>query len=207
MTDQTIRLLQRWHDGDRAALDALIERNLAWMQQHVRQRLGADLRRAGDTQDFVQEAMVHVLEYGPRFVVESEEQFRGLLARIVENALRGQHRHLHQQMRDIARERGEARDTVLSLDPAQREVTRPSQIADRNEQTAWVRLALEFLPPQDREVLLLREMEGLEFAAIGERIGCTHAAARMRFQRALPGLIRKIRALQQGQLQRVLAED
>ena len=49
---ETMDLLLRWHEGDRAALDELIARDLPWIEQHVRRRLGPALRARGDTQDY-----------------------------------------------------------------------------------------------------------------------------------------------------------
>jgi RNA polymerase sigma-70 factor (ECF subfamily) len=196
----TFQLLRSWHEGDRRALDALIEKHLGWVQDRVHQRLGPALRPAGDTQDFVQEAMVQVLEYGPRFELADEEHFRRLLARIVENTLRARHRFIHQQRRDVDREKPIGSGTVLRLDQPRDEVTRPSVHADRNERIAWVRLAMELLPPADREVLWMKDMDGLTFAQIGERLESKEDAMRMRYNRALPKLARKVAELKGGGL-------
>ena len=130
----TLDLLRSWHGGDRRALDELIERNLPWVQEYVHRRLGDKLRRMGETLDFVQGAMIGVLEYGPQFEVSDEDQFRALVARIVENELRGQHRYMHRQKRHADRQRQLPSDTVLGLDPPARSVTRPSQRAHRQEE-------------------------------------------------------------------------
>lgn len=205
--DNTIQLLRGWRGGDRSALHELIEENLPWIGQHVRRRLGDGLRRVGETQDFVQAAMVHVLEYGPRFEVADREHFRRILARIIENTLREQHRRMHRQKRDIDQESPGLSETILRLDPPQKEVTRPSQLASQDEQVAWVRLALEFLPPQDREVLWLHEYEGLTFPQIAEQLDSKEATVRMRFHRALPKLAKKVAELQKGQLDEVLGAE
>ena len=64
---ETRLLLGRWHGGDRSALDALLERDLPWIRQHVRRRLGANLRARMDSADVVQEAMVEFLRHAPPF--------------------------------------------------------------------------------------------------------------------------------------------
>ena len=86
--DETVVLLRRWHQGDQRALAVLVERELPWMRNYVHGRLGQLLRARGETDDYVQEAMLHVLRYGPRFVTDNRDAFRRLLARIVENSLR-----------------------------------------------------------------------------------------------------------------------
>ena len=65
---------------------------------------------------------------------------------------------------------------------------------------------MELLPPLEREVLWLREMDGCSFEEIGERIGATPDAARMRFNRALPKLAKKVSELQKGRIATLLDE-
>lgn len=204
--DPTVELLRGWHAGDRDALETLIRRNAPWVSHLVRGRLGPRLRAAAQTEDFVQEAMLDVLEYGPRFELADEDQFRRLLARIVENNLRDRQKWLLRHRRDAAREKGRASDTVLKLDAPVRSVTSPSQHAQRAENEEWVRLALELLQPADRDVLWLREWEGQTFDEIGGRLGIAADAARMRFKRALPRLADKVVQLKDGRMARLLAE-
>ncbi|MCC7066802.1 MAG: sigma-70 family RNA polymerase sigma factor [Planctomycetes bacterium] len=196
--DETVVLLRRWHQGDQRALAVLVERELPWMRNYVHGRLGQLLRARGETDDYVQEAMLHVLRYGPRFVTDNRDAFRRLLARIVENSLRDMADWHGAERRALRRERPVPSDSVLHLDRPHETVTRPSQDAERHEQEAWVALALELLEPDDRAVILLRQWEGLEFAAVGQRLGVAEDTARMRFQRALPRLARKLEALRSG---------
>ena len=153
-----------------------------------------------ETLDFVQEAVIDFMEYGPRFELANEKQLRALLARIVENNLRDENKRLHRKRRDIAREGKPASDTILKLDPAVASVATPSRIIDREERRAWVRLALELLDDEDRSTLYLREWDGLGFAEIGERLGIGESAARMRYHRALPKLAKKVGELREGGL-------
>lgn len=198
MADDTRELLQRWHAGDRAAIEALVTRDLPWIERHVRGRLAGVLRARGETMDYVQDAVIRVLDYTPRFVTDDRGRFRALLARIVENHLRDAHEHHMAACRSPAKEQPLGTDSVLDLDDPARSVTKPSEHAERNEQEAWVRLALELLPVEDRQILLLRQWHEFEFAAIGERLGVSEDAARMRFQRALPKLAAKLEELRGG---------
>jgi len=206
----TIELLRRWHDGDRAALEDLVHRNLPWLQGHVRARIGDRLRAHEESQDHVQEAVIDVLTYGPRFEVTSNEHFRALLARIVENNLRDRGRWLGRERRDVRRNQPIPSDTVLQLDPPVRCVTRPSEAGtrvEREEQKEWIRLAIDLLDPVDRDVLWLRAFEVLSFEEIGGRLGLSANAARLRHRRALPRLARKISELTQGRIAAALANS
>lgn len=195
--DQTRDLLQRWHAGDRGAIEVLLQRDLPWIRDFVAKRLGAVLRGRAETQDYVHDAMLEVLRYCPRFLTGDRARFRALLARIIENRLRDAHAYHAAACRTPSREQAPG-DSVLDLDQPRSAVTEPGTAAERREQAAWVRLAIELLEPEDREVLLLREWQGLEFPAIGAQLGISPDAARFRFQRALPRLAAKLTELRAG---------
>ena len=190
--DETLDLLRRCHAGDGEALRALVARDLTWIRARVNRRVGDLLRQRGEVDDYVQDAVVAALEHGPRFVVDDRDRFRALMARIVENVLRMRHRALRAGCRDVAREQPIATGVVLDLTAGG---TSPSSAASRNERRAWLDLGLELLGPADREIVLLRQWEGLSFAEAAARLGVAEDAARMRFRRALRRLARVVRRL------------
>ena len=193
--------LERWHQGDQEALDALIKDNLEWIHRKVRERKGSLLREKGETCDYVQDAVVQFLQYGPRFTISSDARFRGLLLKIVENVLCNKYHWFTARRREIARERPLPSDTVLKLDPPGQAVDTPSKSAEKHEQEAWVRLGLELVKPEDREVLILRQWDGLSFDAIGEKLGISTSAAQSRHFRAVDRLAAKVRALRRGDVE------
>ena len=197
--DGTLRLLQAWSRGNQDALRELLRLHLPWIRERVHQRLGRALRQRGDTDDFLHEAVLEVLRYTPRFLVGDGDAFRRLLGRIVENMLRDQHEFFARQRRALAREDPLPDDSVLCLDARARTATSPSQAAARDEEQTWLRLALELLAPEDRDVIVLREYERLAFAEVGARLGVAENAARMRFQRALARLAAVVEKLRRGE--------
>jgi RNA polymerase sigma-70 factor (ECF subfamily) len=60
----------------------------------------------------------------------------------------------------------------------------PARHASVSERKELVRQILDCLPHQFREVLLLRDLEGLSCAAIGERVGATPGTVRWRLHHA-----------------------
>jgi len=204
---QTSLLLQQWHGGDEKALDSLLDRHLPWLRNHVRKRLGALLRRKGETNDYVQDAIVQFLKYGPRVVISDENHFRALLVRIVENSLRNNYDWFTALRRQAAREHPLSRDSVLYLDPPRDGVKTPSHSAKNHEQEAWVRFAMELLESEDREVLVLRQWEKMSFADIGKQVGISSEAAWMRHKRALNRLADKAWGLRQGKVAEILEES
>lgn len=197
----TLVLLQRWHGGDRAALDALIARELPWLRREVGHRIGDELRARAAPEDLVQQALVDVLQHGPRFSVDDEGHFRALLLRIVENTIRKAIRDGRRQKRWAGREEPLPSGSVAALSVGS---TRPASAADRNERRAWVQLALDLLDPKDREIVLRRQWEGHSHADIGRDLGIGEEAARKRFERALARLAQLVARLRSGQVDAVL---
>jgi RNA polymerase sigma-70 factor, ECF subfamily len=58
---------------------------------------------------------------------------------------------------------------------------------------AAIRRALEHLPEQQRQVVVLKLLQGVPFAEIAERIGATEAACKMRFARGLESVRDELR--------------
>lgn len=195
-------LLLRWHGGDQEAMAELVQQEGAFVERQVRSRLGPLLRRQHDTQDIVQATLLQALRSAPRFLVSDRDQLRGLLAKMVENALRVQANHQQRQKRDLRREQPiqqTSNETVLDLDPAST-ATNPGSAAERNETRDWVRLALELLDPADREVIVMRDYEELAFGEIAAQLGQAEDTVRMRYRRAMPKLAGTLSRLQKGRL-------
>ncbi|MCA8958959.1 MAG: sigma-70 family RNA polymerase sigma factor [Planctomycetes bacterium] len=202
--DQTRVLLQQWHGGDREALGELIDRNIGWIRGRVAKRMGALLEARGSATDYVQDAMVEVLRYGPKFVMSDEAQFRALMAKIIENVLRGRHDWFTAQRRASDRENALPTGTVVDIDPAGRVVSRPSQVVAQQEALELARLGVSLLDEEDREIIVLRQWDDLQFSEIAEKLGIKEDTARMRFQRALPKLAAKVSLLRSGDIAKLL---
>lgn len=206
MNSETSINLEKWFHGNREGLDALVQRNLQWIHDRVRMRLGHLLRSKGDTCDYVQDAIVQFLQYAPKFLMSDENQFRALLAKIVENALRKKHDWFTARRRAISRERPLPGDTVLCLDPALDKVRTPSQSAGRHEDEAWLRMGMEFLDPDDREVLVLRNWDNLSHKEIGRRLEISEEAARKRNKRAMLRLSKVVLSLRKRKIDSLLTD-
>jgi RNA polymerase sigma-70 factor (ECF subfamily) len=200
---RTTILLRQWHQGDQGALGALLEEHLGWITNHVRHRLGRVLRAKAETLDYVEETILEFLDHGPRFVVANGKHFRALLARIAENVLSGNHRWWTAARRAIDRECPIPRDSVLVLDPMQ---ASPSAAAEDAEREALVRLGLELLRPDQREVIVLRDYQQVALADIAERLGVSAGTAQKRYERAVQALARTVGALRSRRLDDLLRE-
>ncbi len=204
MTDsagETRILLQRFHEGDRAALARLVHLHYDWLESQIRRKLNTDLRRAGDTVDFLNDLVVKILEQGPRFVVSDEEHFRRLLLVMVRNVIADGGRRLHAKKRDRAVERRmPTQATILYLDsdpPKADSPTRPDQRVMADEQAELARLAMELIPPAERRAIEMQQVEDMSFAQIGEAEGISAEGARKRFHSGLKRLQQVMQHLKQ----------
>jgi len=201
----TYDLLSRWRAGDADALGRLLDRDLEWIRSFVHRRLGnAPVRRFGDTDDFVQEAVVRLLKDGPRFVLGDRDQFRALLATIALNVIRSSHRALHALKRTVVREQALGTDSVLLLDQPQAMQPAPDEQAALAEQEEWLRLAFLLLDADDQEVIDLH-WQGKTDAEIGAVVQAADNTARMRRQRATARLTKLVLDLKAGRLAQILA--
>jgi len=73
--------------------------------------------------------------------------------------------------------------TLEELDQARLGLVAPADYGP--EVAGALRAALERLPAQQREVVVMKLLHGLPFAEIAERVGSTEAACKMRFARGL----------------------
>jgi RNA polymerase sigma-70 factor (ECF subfamily) len=197
---ETSQNLQQWNRGDQAGLEALLARHLTWIQSRVRKRLGPKLRQMVESTDVVQEAAVQFFKYSPRFVVYDDAKFRGFIARVIENILCDKHDWFTARRREIARQRPLPSDTILYLDSPRQRVKTPSKSVERHEREAWIRLGLELLDQEDREVIVLRQWDSLSFDEIAKEFSIHTDAARMRYNRAVGRLGKKVGELRRGNL-------
>ena len=196
--DNTVDLLQRWYEGDKVALDRLLAENLEWMRAYLRKHAPVELRSRFDSVDLVQDGALQLLKNGPRFAPENRAQFRALLAKVLLNVVCDRLDQIHAAKRNAQGEQPLPSQGVSRVVDRDRAPTQPDEAASREEKRAWVRLALDLVKPEERDVIKLRELEELSFEEIAQRLGlASEDAARMRFNRAISSLalcIQKVRS-------------
>lgn len=195
------------NQDDSNNLKMILERHLSWVQAYVHRKLGNFPRHKSDTGDIVQDALVQFLKFGPRIHLTNDKQFRALLCRIISNVINNKYDWFTAKRRAYARERPLPADTVLNLDPPQTRQDTPSQIAHQLEREAWIRLGIELLDPDDREIIVLRNWDDLSFKEIGDQCEVSKSEARRKYLQALKHLIATVKALQVGQLDTLLGPD
>lgn len=168
-------LHERAKAGDRQAFDELIGPLRDRLVAFVRSRLGQALRGKLEPEDVVQEASLQAFE--------SIVAFRGADSDSLWSWLTSISEHL---IWNASRKRS-LKESSLSLESPAEEVS-PSRALRRKERLARLDQSLSRLKPEQREVIVLAKIEGLQAKEIARRLGRSEAAVRQTISRALKEL-------------------
>jgi RNA polymerase sigma-70 factor (ECF subfamily) len=192
-----LRLLHDARHGRADALGQLLDRYRTYLGLLARLQLDRRLQSKVDASDVVQEAFLEAHRDFPNFRGTTEGELvawlRQVLATNLANCVR---RFLGTRCRDVRLERSLA----LDLDQSSQEVARslaaqessPSQGAARREQAVLLAEALEQLPPDYREVIILRNLQALSFPEIAQRMARSVDSVTKVWARALVQLRRSL---------------
>lgn len=126
----------------------------------------------------------------------------GWLRKILATKLKDLVRHFCEaQRRDVGLERrldDELEHTSLVVQGLAARESSPSQKASCRERTALIADAVDQLPEDYREVIVLRHMQELNFGEIGERMGRSQESVRKLWVRALAALRRSFKGTVNG---------
>jgi RNA polymerase sigma-70 factor (ECF subfamily) len=186
---ETTALLRSAKDGSDKALNSLLERCAGKLLALIRLRLDPDLRARLESHDILNASLLKAFRRIDTFESSDAASLMGWLARIAENEIRDQRDYHGRQRRDVAREVGIEHGAGLLEGRIRSQTSRLvlGEELDRLER------ALETLEPAQREVVLLRKLEELSFAEIGERMGRSPDACRMLLARAMTALTLRMR--------------
>jgi RNA polymerase sigma-70 factor (ECF subfamily) len=164
-------LVERARGGDMPAFAALVRRYQAPVI-HFCQRMCGSLP---DAEDLAQEAFVRLYRHLPR--LQQKARFSTVMFGIARNLALN---HLRDANRR-GRGRVDALDDVSLSLPAHE---RPDALARTSEMEALVAAGIEKLSDEHREVLILRDVQGMDYDAIANVIQCQKGTVRSRLSRA-----------------------
>jgi RNA polymerase sigma-70 factor (ECF subfamily) len=189
--------IDRARSGDGCALGELLERFREPLRHLSRRRMGAALSRRMDASDVVQQTFLEAHQSIGRFRGTSEAELLAWLRHILEfNLADAARKHLATGKRDAARETslddfngggGGFRRPLVSAH------TSPSLRAVRLEQAAQFLESLELLPPDQREAVRLRHVEGWPLDRIAHHLQRSPEAAAGLLKRGLQALRARLR--------------
>lgn len=179
-THPTSALLALARRGDADAVRALVSKYHARLVERVRLLMGGASRRQADSIDYVQRLCVTMLHAPEQVGGVDEESFLRWVTAVARNDLRDQWRH--------------SGDAPLESFPSSLHAALAAASGnalgelEADEQLHALLEGFEALDPEQREVLRLRDFEGLGHADVATALGCSPDAARMRHARALIAL-------------------
>jgi len=169
--------------GDRAAIETLLQQHLGRLRAFLRARCGAMLRGKESCSDLVQTVCREVLQDLGDQHFASEAQFRHWLFQRAEHKLIDRARYWQAGARDAARETPADDDEsafVTWLTPSRELVSR--------ERVLEIQQALEQLPTDHRDAILLHRLVELPYPEVASAMGRSEGAVRNLVYRGLARL-------------------
>ena len=197
VSDRSESLVSAASQGDRGAVEELLERYLPELRAYVQRHAGDLVRARESSSDLAQSVCREALERlaDGRFEYRGEPAFREWLYRAAVMKLLKRHRHWRADKRDPAREvampraRSDETSTAHGLEAVGDDPT-PSQEVMRSEELELFRRSFEALSERHQDVIRLHHAEGRSHAEIGAELGISEANSRMLLSRALGRLAR-----------------
>lgn len=160
--------------------------------------------------DTVQEVFVYAFQHLKDFEPKSQGHFLNWLAKKVEHYICDRLDYVGRAKREApAGEISMDQEVEPSTDTSQRKLqikddgTTPSQFAVKQEREQLIDSLLDLLDPEQKELIIKRDLEELTFAEMGELLGKTEDAVRKQYCRAF----KKLLELSEEKLKPVLAEE
>ena len=166
--------------GSSPALEVLIERHLPCLEAYVELKAGPAVRARESLSDLVQSVCVEMLRTD-RFEYQGESRFVHWMCRQALHKIINKNRFHHAEKRDLARE------LPLDAEGAQSgsfaaglvgALCTPSRAAMAREQVEAIEAAIDALPEDYREAVILSRLVGLGHADIAEEMGRSAGAVR-----------------------------
>jgi RNA polymerase sigma-70 factor, ECF subfamily len=194
VTSETVpdQLIAQARHGDEVALGKLLELYRNYLRLVARSMIGVALRVKLEPSDVVQETFLKAHQEFRGFRGQNEHQLVAWLRRILARTLADQVKHHRRQGRDLQRQ--ESLDALLERsgltiqNALASHACSPSEGAVRREQSVLLADAVSELPPDYREVFILRTLEHVPFEEVAIRMHRTVGAVRMLWTRALERL-------------------
>jgi RNA polymerase sigma-70 factor (ECF subfamily) len=177
----TMALISAAKGQDRDAAERLFRSIYPRVLRIVEVRLGRRLRRHFEPDDIAQSVFGRAYRKIPRFEDRGPGSFVAWLDEIIECTIRDKARWLAAAKRSD----GSSGGSRVAKSRAAPSSTDPVQVAQKGEQLAELRQAMQGLTERERKVIELRLFVGLRGTEVSDAMGITHELARKLYSRAL----------------------
>ncbi len=181
--------------GDPLDVNALIAQHLPSLNAYMRLRTGAKLSARESISDLVQSTCREALGSVEKVPDLNSAEFKYWLFTVAERKIKKKVRYWDAEKRTRSRETGPMQpDEQRALLQSYGAFQSPSHGAVIDDELASIETAMEDLPDDQREVVLLHCMLEVPHREIAERLGRNEAAVRQTLSRALARLARQRQA-------------
>jgi RNA polymerase sigma-70 factor (ECF subfamily) len=182
--------------GEGPALDSLFERNLPPLIAFIRSRAGRAVCARESALDIAQSVCREVLVDADRIALRDEGAFRNWLFMAAVRKVLDRAKYLGRERRDAAREvalpmAGPDADAALACYAS---MCSPSRHAAAREELACVEAAVQELPEEQRDAVVMSRLLNLGYAQIAEQMGRTESSVRGLVARGLAALAERLDA-------------
>lgn len=196
MTSELLTLLHEAKRGGATEQGKLLSLYSNYLKILAQTQLDRRIRRRVSPSDLVQETLLEAHRDFLDFRGVTNAEFVGWLRRIlVHNLIRVTEKHLQADKRDVRREVYIHRLHASMENSNSRfehvlagRLESPSSELGRHERMRLLADAIAVLPAEQRQVILLRHIEGLPFAEVAQQMERTSGACRMLWLRAMDHL-------------------
>lgn len=185
--DETRELLGHARIGSRDAIDQLLQRHRQSLHRMVQAGLNRGLSRRVDASDVVQETLLSASRRLAEYLQNPQLPFHAWLRQLARDRLADAYRRQLADKRDVSREQSVG-DDQPSLSPAAQvrdDGLTPAAMLLKSELASCFSAAVDQLPREAREIILMRHAEQLTNSQAAELLGLSEPAASMRYLRAL----------------------
>jgi RNA polymerase sigma-70 factor (ECF subfamily) len=191
------KLLQQARRGDREALGRLLEAQRPALRRLAEGRLGERIEVRVDTSDVIQQTFLEAHRSFQQFAGGDVRELAAWLQGILDHKVAGAVRdHTLLLKRNVRREQS-MDDSHRGKVPLKQQLdagnSSPSEKAIRGEEEKRLTDALTALPPDQREAVRLRHLEGWALADIAQRLGRSPSATAGLIKRGMQTLRRQLR--------------
>jgi RNA polymerase sigma-70 factor (ECF subfamily) len=191
-----VNLLSKARRGDRDAEGQLLELFRAYLKILARLQIDRTLQGKADASDLVQETFLQARRSFAQFRGTTEGEVAVWLRKILASRLAMFARRYRTRQRDVLLEQQldqalehSSQALVFGIKAAQ---SSPSHHIAQREEAVLLSNALAELPPDYREVLILRHLEGKSFPEVARHMGRTLDSVKNLWARAVARMRRKL---------------
>ena len=189
MSDPDALLVREAQGGSRTAFDMLVLK----YQRRVERLLSRSVRDPADVADLCQETFLAAYRALPAF--RGESAFYTWLYRIAVNAAK---RHHGQRARLRTMESLDDDEGTFGTDATPSDDATPESLLASRQLALGLNEAVEALADDQRQALLLREVDGLSYDEIADLMNCPPGTVRSRIFRAREAVAARLRPLLSG---------